>query len=137
MKLALLSVFALLALAGCKDASVALSTIEDSHTAAYTTVTEADFATFTAASNITVVDFWATWCGPCKTMAPRFNAAAGELDGIAAFGKIDVDDNPKLAAQFSIRSIPTILILKNGKPVDKIVGLISKDRLTERVRRQL
>ncbi|HEY5894330.1 MAG TPA: thioredoxin [Chthoniobacterales bacterium] len=76
-----------------------------------------------------LVDFWATWCGPCKMIAPVLDEIATETQGKYKIAKVDVDQNPALADAFSIRSIPTLLIFKDGQVVDQIVGLSSKASL--------
>ena len=76
-----------------------------------------------------MVDFWAEWCGPCKMLAPIVDQLAGELQGKMKVAKINVDEEPELAGEFNVMSIPTLLVFKNGKPVDQIVGAMPKDRL--------
>jgi thioredoxin 1 len=76
-----------------------------------------------------VVDFFATWCGPCKMMAPAVEALAEEYDGKVKIGKIDVDENSDIAAQYGIMSIPTVIMFKNGEIAGKSIGLQSKDEL--------
>lgn len=76
-----------------------------------------------------LVDFWAEWCGPCKMIGPIIDQLAVELQGKLKVGKINVDEVPDLAGQFNVMSIPTMLIFKNGKPVDQIVGAMPKDKL--------
>jgi thioredoxin 1 len=73
-----------------------------------------------------VVDFWAAWCGPCRMVGPIIEELATEYEGKAVVGKVDVDNNPGVSAQFGIRNIPTILFLKNGEIVDKLVGAAAK-----------
>jgi thioredoxin 1 len=73
-----------------------------------------------------LVDFWAEWCGPCKMIAPILDELAGEYDGKVKIAKVNVDDNQGLAGQYGIRSIPTLLLFKNGEVTDQIVGLRSK-----------
>ncbi len=80
-----------------------------------------------------VVDFWADWCAPCKMVAPIVEDLAEEMDGKVKFAKLDVDSNPMVATQFSIRSIPTLLIFKDGKPVGQIIGAVPKGVLKRRV----
>lgn len=77
-----------------------------------------------------VVDFWATWCQPCKMLAPILDDLAEKYSGKLSFVKIDVDHNPKTAAKYSIMSIPTLLVFKNGQPVSHIVGFRPKNELT-------
>lgn len=76
-----------------------------------------------------LVDFWATWCGPCRMMAPVVEEIAQEYDGKVVVGKVDVDENEDLAAEFGIMSIPTMLVFKNGQVTDTAVGMTPKDRL--------
>ena len=79
-----------------------------------------------------VVDFWATWCGPCRMVGPVISELAGEFDGKINVGKCDVEENEELAVEFGIRNIPTILFFKNGQVVDKVVGAQSKAKLQEK-----
>ena len=90
-----------------------------------------------ASTGIALVDFWAEWCGPCRAIAPVIEELAGEYDGKVLVGKVDVDANAELSQQFGIRSIPTILILKDGEVVDKHVGNASKQELSEKIEAQL
>jgi thioredoxin 1 len=78
---------------------------------------------------LTVVDFWATWCGPCRMIAPILDQLAGEYAGKAKVTKLDVDSNIKTASRFNVRSIPTILFFKNGQLVDQVVGAVPKPQL--------
>ena len=96
-----------------------------------TTLTTENFAEFTS-GKLAVVDFWATWCGPCKMLAPIFEEVANKLD-FATFGKVDVDNYPDLARQFNIRSIPCICVFEDGQLIDKIVGFRQEDELTEAI----
>ena len=75
-------------------------------------------------SGITVVDFWAPWCGPCRFVAPVIEQLAAEYRGRVRVGKLNVDDSPMTAARYGIRSIPTIGIFKDGEPVDGVVGAV-------------
>jgi thioredoxin 1 len=76
-----------------------------------------------------LVDFWAEWCGPCKMVAPVIDELAGEYKDKAGFAKINVDESPKLASQFGVMSIPTIMVFKNGKPQQQAIGFKSKNDL--------
>ena len=76
-----------------------------------------------------LVDFWAPWCGPCKMIAPVLEEIAQEYDGKAKIVKINIDDNQDTPAQFGVRSIPTLILFKNGNEVEKIIGAQSKDKL--------
>ena len=82
---------------------------------------------------LVVVDFWAEWCGPCKMVGPIVEQLAGEYEGKATIGKLDVDSNPEVAMKYGIRSIPTILFLKNGVVVDKQVGAAPKTMLAAKI----
>ena len=79
-----------------------------------------------------VVDFWATWCGPCRMIAPIVEELAKEYDGKINVGKCDVEECDELAAEFGIRNSPTLLFFKNGQVVDKMVGAVSKAKLQEK-----
>ncbi|HEY5614565.1 MAG TPA: thioredoxin [Bacteroidota bacterium] len=98
------------------------------------TITDDTFKKEVAESNtLTVVDFWAEWCGPCRMIAPILDELAGEYAGDVKFTKLNVDDNPETAMAFSVRSIPTLLVFRNGKPVQRIVGYMPKDELQRRI----
>ena len=79
-----------------------------------------------------VVDFWATWCGPCRMVGPVISELANEYDGKITVGKCDVEENEDLAVEFGIRNIPTILFFKNGQVIDKMVGAQAKAKLQEK-----
>ncbi|MDU5108198.1 MULTISPECIES: thioredoxin [unclassified Clostridium] len=85
---------------------------------------------------VVLVDFWATWCGPCKMIAPVVEEVSKEVSN-ARFVKIDVDENENLANKYQISSIPTLMIFKNGTPVDTLVGFMPKDSLKEAVIKHL
>jgi len=84
-----------------------------------------------------LVDAWAEWCGPCRMIAPALDQLAAESNGRYKIAKLNVDDNPRTSAQFSIRSIPTLLIFKQGKLVDQIIGAQSKQAIAARLAAQL
>jgi thioredoxin 1 len=88
-------------------------------------------------SGVTLVDFWAPWCGPCKMQLPIVEELSSELEGQATIAKINVDEEPEIASQFGVMSIPTLIIFKDGQPVDKMVGLQSKDALKNKIQGQL
>ncbi len=97
-------------------------------------VTEQTFEEQVEKSAIPVlVDFWADWCMPCKIVAPIVDELAEEYDGRVAFTKIDVDSEPNIAMKFGIRSIPTLLVFKDGSPVDQVVGAVPKAVLKKRL----
>ena len=84
-----------------------------------------------------LVDFWAAWCGPCKMIAPIVEELATEYEGKLKIGKVDVDNHQKIAMQYGIRSIPTLLVFKGGKVVEQIVGAAPKKTLVEKLSKHL
>jgi thioredoxin 1 len=84
-----------------------------------------------------LVDFWAPWCGPCKMIAPVLEELDKELGSSLKIAKLNVDDNPEAAGRFGVMSIPTLIVFKNGEPVDKVVGFQSKDALKNVVGRHM
>ena len=80
-----------------------------------------------------LVDFWATWCGPCRTIAPTIEELAAEYGGRAKIVKLDVDHNPETAMKYGIRSIPSLLFFKDGRPVDQMVGVVPKRTLADKL----
>ncbi|ROL60878.1 thioredoxin [Bacteroidetes/Chlorobi group bacterium ChocPot_Mid] len=101
-------------------------------------ITEGSYQTEVLESKIPVViDFWATWCGPCKMIAPIIDEMANEFEGRAKICKVDVDNNQSIAIQLGIRSIPTVMIFKDGKVVDTIVGAVPKQQIVARLNEYL
>ena len=101
-------------------------------------VTDANFGEIVEKSLIPVlVDFWATWCGPCRMVAPIVEQVAKEMAGKAVVGKLDVDANPVTAGRFRVQSIPSLLIFKNGREVDRIVGVQSREAIVHRLLRNV
>ncbi|MDY0189885.1 MAG: thioredoxin [Desulfuromonas sp.] len=84
-----------------------------------------------------LVDFWATWCAPCKAIAPTIDALAAEFSGKVKIGKVNVDDNPDTPGKFGVRGIPTMILFKDGKVVDQLVGAIPKAQLEELLNKAL
>ncbi len=97
------------------------------------TLTSQNF-THQTKNRIVLIDFWAGWCVPCRMMAPVLNEVAGELGGEAFVGKVDIEQHQALAGQYNIRSIPTMIILKNGKEVNRIVGVKNKAFLLQQIK---
>jgi thioredoxin 1 len=89
------------------------------------------------ASTPVLVDFWAEWCGPCKAVAPKLEEIAGEMGAKVKIAKLDVDNNQEYASKFGIRSIPTMILFKGGKPVDQIMGNQPKENIVNFISRHL
>jgi thioredoxin 1 len=100
-------------------------------------ITDSNFEKIINSDKPVLVDFWAEWCGPCKMIGPLVEELANEFEGKAIIGKVDVDTNPEVSAKFGIRSIPTLLVFKDGEIVDKQVGAVPKLVLSEKIEAQL
>ena len=96
------------------------------------TITSENFDSLKNGNLPLVVDFWATWCGPCRMMAPIIEELAKEYEGKVVIGKCDVEENEEMATEFGIRNIPTVLFFKNGEVVDKLIGAQSKQKFEEK-----
>ena len=102
------------------------------------TVTDQNFqAEVTDSKGPLLLDFWAAWCGPCLAIAPHVEALATEYTGKVKVGKLEVDENQGTAGKFGIRSIPTLIMFKDGQPVDQVVGGVSKEKLEEMIKKHL
>ncbi len=100
-------------------------------------ITDANFEEVLKTEKPVLVDFWAEWCGPCKMIGPVVKELAADYDGKAVVAKVNVDENPATAAQFGIRSIPTLLVFKGGEIVDKQIGAVPKHILSGKLDAQL
>lgn len=102
-------------------------------------VTDENFdAEVSASSGLTIVDFWAAWCGPCRTVSPIIEQLAGKYrDRGLRVAKLDVDENPKTSSRFNIRSIPSILFFKNGQLVDTVIGAVPRAHLERKILQHL
>jgi len=100
-------------------------------------VTDSNFNEIVDKNSLALIDCWAPWCGPCVVIAPMVEELAKEYAGKVLFGKLNVDENPRTAERFRIFGIPTLLIIGNGKEVDRIVGLVPKDQIEAHLKKHL
>lgn len=100
--------------------------------------TDANFQeTVLDSDKLSVVDFWAPWCGPCKMVGPIIDELSKEYDGQVSIGKVNVDENPEISQKYGVRNIPTILFIKNGEVVDKQVGAVPKNALAKKIQERM
>lgn len=100
-------------------------------------ITDATLEEVLQTNKLVVIDFWASWCGPCKMIGPIIEEVSEEYKDKVVVGKVDVDNNDEAATKYGIRNIPTILFIKNGEIVDKVVGVIPKELLIEKINQLL
>jgi len=101
-------------------------------------ITDANFQSeIVENTGVSMVDFWAEWCGPCRLIAPFVEQIADEYSGRVTVGKLDVDSNQRTAAQFNVRSIPTVLFFKDGQVVDQVIGAVPKQALERKIQEHL
>ena len=96
-------------------------------------ITDANFEQLIQSNKPVLVDFWAEWCGPCRMVAPVVEELAGDYEGRAIVGKLDLEANPQVPVKYGVRSIPTLLVFKNGQLVDKQVGAVPKHVLAQKL----
>ena len=121
----------------CGKCGASLSSATQTHDAHPLTVTDQTFGQVIQDTRPVLVDFWAQWCPPCRAIAPVLEQIAGEADGRYVVAKLNVDENRQTAGQFSIEGIPTMLIFKSGKLVDRLVGAHPKNTIVQHLQAQL
>jgi thioredoxin 1 len=97
-------------------------------------ITDSDFDTFVKKYPIVIVDFWATWCPSCRILGPIFDSVAKKYVGRIVFAKLNVDENKEMPAKYEIMSVPTLLVFKNGKLIDRIIGAMPESALESRIK---
>ncbi len=97
------------------------------------TATNQNFAEIISGNSVVMVDFWATWCGPCRMLMPVVEEVAAEMEGKAVIAKCNVDEADEVALKYGIRSIPTLLFFKNGELADRTVGVVSKSEIINKI----
>src|ERR687885_2296149 len=100
-------------------------------------LTDSNFASEIKKYPLMIVDFWAPWCGPCRMVSPIIEQLAREYSGRVAFGKVNVDENQRIAATFGVQSIPTMILFKNGKAVDVMIGAMPKGHIEMKIKQQM
>ena len=100
-------------------------------------INDANFDEIINSDKPVLIDFWAEWCGPCKMIGPVVEELAGDYEGKAVVGKLNVDENPSVTARFGVRSIPTLLVFKGGQIVDKQIGAVPKSVLAQKLQAQV
>jgi thioredoxin 1 len=100
-------------------------------------ITDANFEQLIQSDKPVLIDFWAEWCGPCRMVGPVVEELASEYEGRAIVGKLDVDANPQVSGKLGVRSIPTLLVFKNGQLIDKQVGAVTKHVLAQKLEAHL
>ena len=100
-------------------------------------LTDANFSSEVARYQLILVDFWAPWCGPCRMVGPIIDQLAKEYSGKVVFGKLNVDESPRVASTFGVQSIPTMMIFKGGKAVDVMIGAMPKGAIEAKLKQQL
>ncbi|KQC07459.1 MAG: thioredoxin [Methanolinea sp. SDB] len=108
-------------------------TLEQKNLPGVVEVNQATFSRFVEGNSFAVLDFWAEWCGPCRMVGPIIEELSHEFAGIVTFGKCNTDLSPRLATQYGISAIPTVLFFANGRMVDRVIGAYPKDALRSRV----